>query len=211
MQGFAFPLVELHELSAEFSSLPRSLWTAAHPSGASATHPSSVPPLNLLKAHSVPSSRSLMRTLNSAGLSTDPWDTSGLDFFVTLSPQHLQAAVRAGLSILFWDWKANSSTKSHHDPFLSSSYFWLWGECTNSASASPKLYFATIKSGTVSCQTSWRFFGGKVVGFCGFGVLKPQLIFSCQINYLGLFHRHSWPQPLLKFNTFFYHRPLIFI
>ncbi|XP_068788224.1 uncharacterized protein [Struthio camelus] len=62
-------------LSAQLSSLSRSLGMAAQSSGVSAPPPSSVSAANLLRVHSVPSSRSLMNTLNKSGPRTDPWGT----------------------------------------------------------------------------------------------------------------------------------------
>lgn len=64
VQDLVVSLVELHKLpAAQFSSLFRSLWTAAQPSAVSTTPPSSMPSANLLRVHSVPSSRSLMKRL----------------------------------------------------------------------------------------------------------------------------------------------------
>lgn len=52
-EDFSFSSVELHEfLPAHFSSLLRSPWTAAQPSGISATPPWSVSSANFLKVHS---------------------------------------------------------------------------------------------------------------------------------------------------------------
>ncbi|KAK4828728.1 hypothetical protein QYF61_000719 [Mycteria americana] len=69
-------LVELYEVPASpFSSISRPLWMAAQPSGISATPPSFVSSVNLLKVHSAPTSRSLMKMLNRTEPSTDSWGT----------------------------------------------------------------------------------------------------------------------------------------
>jgi len=47
----------------------------AQPSGMSATPPSFVSSANLLRVHSIPSSRSSTKTLNQIRVSTDPWGT----------------------------------------------------------------------------------------------------------------------------------------
>lgn len=60
-------------LSAQFSSLSRSLWAAAQPTGVTATPPGFVSSVNLLKHHSAPSSRSLTKKLNSTRPSISPW------------------------------------------------------------------------------------------------------------------------------------------
>lgn len=52
-------------LSTHFSSLSASLWTVALPSSTLSTHPSLVFCADLLRMHSVPSPRLLMKTLNS--------------------------------------------------------------------------------------------------------------------------------------------------
>ncbi|KAK4806792.1 hypothetical protein QYF61_005588 [Mycteria americana] len=71
-----FPLLNfMRFLSAHFSSLFRSLWMAARSSAISATPPTFVSPANLLRVHSAPSSRSLMKMLNRTGPSIDPWAT----------------------------------------------------------------------------------------------------------------------------------------
>ena len=68
------PLLNLIRfLSAQLSSLSSSHWMAAQPSGVSTTPPSLVSSANLLRVHSNPSSRSLMKKLNKIGPSTDPW------------------------------------------------------------------------------------------------------------------------------------------
>jgi len=61
-------------LCAQLCSLSRSPCMAAQRSVVSATLPSLVSSANLLRIHSVPSSRSLMK-LNKTGLTTDPWGT----------------------------------------------------------------------------------------------------------------------------------------
>ena len=62
-------------LSAQLSSLFRSHWMAAQPASVFATPPSFVSPANLLRGHSVPTSRSLMKKLSKTGPSTDLWGT----------------------------------------------------------------------------------------------------------------------------------------
>ena len=60
-------------LSAHFSSLSRSLWMAAQLCGVLVTCPSFVSSANLVRLHSVPSSRSLMKVLNRTGPSIYSW------------------------------------------------------------------------------------------------------------------------------------------
>lgn len=67
----------LRLLLAHFSSLSRFLWTAEQPSGLSTTATRFVSPANLLRAHSVQTSRSLMMMLNSIDASTNPGTHSG--------------------------------------------------------------------------------------------------------------------------------------
>ena len=68
------PLLNLMRFfSAQLSSVCRSHWMAAQPSGVPAPPPSFVSLANLLRVHSVPSSRSVMNKLNNTGPSTDPW------------------------------------------------------------------------------------------------------------------------------------------
>lgn len=62
--GADFLLNFMKLLIAHFSSLTRSLWIAAQPSGASATLPSFVSFVNSLRLCSAPSSSSLMKMLN---------------------------------------------------------------------------------------------------------------------------------------------------
>jgi len=62
-------------LWAHLFSLLRSLWMAAGPSGASATPLSFVLSTDLLRVHSAPSSRSLMKMLTRSGPAVDPWGT----------------------------------------------------------------------------------------------------------------------------------------
>lgn len=62
-------------LTTQLSSLSRSLWMAAQPSGISAPPPSFVSSPIFLRVHSIPSSRSLMNKSNKTGPSTDPWGT----------------------------------------------------------------------------------------------------------------------------------------
>ena len=70
------PLLNLIRfLSAQLSSLSRSRWMAAQPSGVSTTPPSLVSSANLLMVHFNSSSRSLLKKLNKTGPSTDPWGT----------------------------------------------------------------------------------------------------------------------------------------
>lgn len=61
-----------NSVSAHFSSLSRSPWIAARPSGLSAIPPKFVSSAKLLRVLSAPSFRSWMKTLNRTGLSTDP-------------------------------------------------------------------------------------------------------------------------------------------
>ena len=63
-------------LCAQLSSLSRSRWMAAQPSGVSTTPPSFVSSANLLRVHSNSASKSLMKKLNKTGPSTDPWWTA---------------------------------------------------------------------------------------------------------------------------------------
>lgn len=53
--------------SAQLSSLSRSHWMAAWPSGVSAVSPSFVSSAKLLRVHSIPSCRSLIKMLNKIG------------------------------------------------------------------------------------------------------------------------------------------------
>jgi len=70
------PLLNFIRLfSTHLSSLSRSCWMAAQPSGVSATHPTFVSSANLLRVRFILSSRSLMSKLNKTGPSTDPWGT----------------------------------------------------------------------------------------------------------------------------------------
>ena len=62
-------------LCAQLSSLYRSHWMPAQPSGVPATLPSFMSPANLLRLHSVPSSRSWMKKMNKNGWTTDPQGT----------------------------------------------------------------------------------------------------------------------------------------
>ena len=81
------PLLNLIRFqSAELSSLSRSRWTTAQPSGVSTTPPSLVSSANLLRVHSSSSSRSLMKKLNKTGPSTDSWGTPVLDHWSFLIP-----------------------------------------------------------------------------------------------------------------------------
>ncbi|PKU42357.1 rna-directed dna polymerase from mobile element jockey- hypothetical protein [Limosa lapponica baueri] len=59
----------------KLSILSRSRWMAAQSSGVSASPPSLVSSANLLRIHSVLSSRSLINMLNKTGPSIDPWGT----------------------------------------------------------------------------------------------------------------------------------------
>ena len=61
-------------LSAHFSTLWRSLWTAVQPPGVSASPPNCVSSFaNLLRVHAVLPSRSLMKMFHSICPSVDPW------------------------------------------------------------------------------------------------------------------------------------------
>ena len=74
-------------LSAQLSSLSRSCWMAAQPSGVSSTLPSLVSSANLLRVHSNSSARSLMKKLNKTGPSIDPWGTplvTGLHYIMEM-------------------------------------------------------------------------------------------------------------------------------
>jgi len=66
------PLNFTRSLAAQFSSLSRSLWMAAHPPGVSATPLSFALSSNLLRVHSVPASRSFKKMLNSTRPRVDP-------------------------------------------------------------------------------------------------------------------------------------------
>ena len=66
---------ELHEFLINPFFLLRPLWIATWPSRVSATSPSSVSSADLLKVHSVPSSKLLMKMLNRTGPSIDPQGT----------------------------------------------------------------------------------------------------------------------------------------
>lgn len=62
-------------LSACFSGLLRSLRMATKASGVSATSPSFVSSVSLLRVCFAPSSRLLMKVLNKTGASITPWST----------------------------------------------------------------------------------------------------------------------------------------
>jgi len=61
--------------SAQLSSLSRSLCRALLPSSTLALPPNMESSANLLREHSIPSSRSLIKILNKTGLKTEPWGT----------------------------------------------------------------------------------------------------------------------------------------
>ena len=76
IQNFAFPFVELHEIPVSTFLKPvNTLWMAAHPSGYIMHSSSAMSSANLLMVHSVPSSRSLMKRLNSIGPHISPQST----------------------------------------------------------------------------------------------------------------------------------------
>ncbi|KAK4830496.1 hypothetical protein QYF61_011409 [Mycteria americana] len=95
VQDLQFPLLNsIRFLSAHFSSLLRSLWTLAQSFGVSATRPSFATSANLLRVNSAPSSRPLMKMLNSAGPSINPRGTPLLE--PALGPSFTQLAAALG-------------------------------------------------------------------------------------------------------------------
>ena len=68
-------LIFIRFLPTQLSSLSRSCWMAAQPSGVSTTPPSFVSSANLLRVCSVPSSRTSMNKRNKTGPRTEPWGT----------------------------------------------------------------------------------------------------------------------------------------
>ena len=76
-----FPLLNFMRFpSVHLSSLSRFLRMAAWPSGISGTPHSFVSSADLLKVHSVPSSRSSMKMLNGTGPSINPWGNTTSDW-----------------------------------------------------------------------------------------------------------------------------------
>ena len=76
MQDPTLGPIETHAVNlGHRSSLSRSLCSALLPSGRSTLPPSLVSSANLLRVHSIPSSRSSMKMLNRSSPSTEPWGT----------------------------------------------------------------------------------------------------------------------------------------
>jgi len=94
-------------LSAQLSSLSRSCWMVAQPSGGSATPHSFVSSSNLLRVDSNPSSRSLMKILNMTRLVTDPWGTllvTCLQLDCTIDHNPLRSASQPIVFLLSFLW-----------------------------------------------------------------------------------------------------------
>lgn len=94
LSTFAFPLVELHEIPISQWEFLTSVSSQPKRKHNHLVHQSLLPvlsPANLLKVQSVPSSRSLMKMLNTIGSSIDlertpnDWPSIGLQTLVTIT------------------------------------------------------------------------------------------------------------------------------
>ena len=108
-------LILIRFLSTQLSSLSRSHWMAAQPSGVSTTPPNFVSSANLLRVHSIPSSRLLMKTLNKIKPTTSAWDTASYRLPTRLhhSSQHTELC------------QSVSSQSTTH--LACTSYAYVWG------------------------------------------------------------------------------------